>query len=95
MSQIHKSKVVFAKSWQQAKAIFSRATVDTFSFDVEILIIATALGYSIREIPVRWTNAPGSKVRPLRDAATIFRELLALYRSSSKQAVAVKRSSVH
>lgn len=78
-----------------AKAIFSRATVDTFSFDVEILIIATALGYSIREIPVRWTNAPGSKVRPLRDAATIFRELLALYRSSSKQAVAVKRSSVH
>ena len=68
-----------------AKAIFSRATIDTFSFDVEILIIATALGYSIREIPVRWTNAAGSKVRPLRDAATIFHELFILYRRSWKQ----------
>jgi dolichyl-phosphate beta-glucosyltransferase len=78
-----------------AKAIFSRATVDTFSFDVEILIIATALGYSIKEIPVRWTNAPGSKVRPLRDAATILRELLTLYCNSSKPAAAVKRPSAH
>lgn len=78
-----------------AKAIFARATIDTFSFDVEILMIATALGYSIKEIPVHWTNAPGSKVRPLRHAATIFRELLTLYRNSSKQAAAVKRDSVH
>ncbi len=62
-----------------AKDIFPRATVDTFSFDVEILIIAMSLGYAIKEIPVRWTNAPGSKVRPLH-AATILRELFTLYR---------------
>ena len=68
-----------------AKAVFARATIDTFSFDVEVLMIATALGYSIKEIPVHWTNAPGSKVRPLRDAATIFRELFALYRNAAKQ----------
>ena len=69
-----------------AKAIFARATIDTFSFDVEVLIIATALGYPIKEIPVRWTNAPGSKVRPLHDAATIFHELISLYRNSAKPA---------
>jgi dolichyl-phosphate beta-glucosyltransferase len=68
-----------------AKEIFARATIDTFSFDVEILIIAMALGYSIKEIPVHWTNAPGSKVRPLHDAATILRELVALYRNPSIQ----------
>jgi dolichyl-phosphate beta-glucosyltransferase len=76
-----------------AKAIFARATIDTFSFDVEILIIATALGYSIKEIPVHWTNAPGSKVRPLHDAATICRELWTLYRSSEKYAAGVGQNS--
>ncbi len=63
-----------------AREIFARATIDTFSFDVEILMIAMSLGYAIKEIPVRWTNAPGSKVRPLRDTASIVRELFTLYR---------------
>jgi dolichyl-phosphate beta-glucosyltransferase len=63
-----------------AKGIFARATIDTFSFDVEVLMIAMSLGYSIKEIPVCWTNAPGSKVRPLRDTAAIVRELFTLWR---------------
>jgi dolichyl-phosphate beta-glucosyltransferase len=77
-----------------AKAIFARATIDTFSFDVEVLMIAVALGYSIKEIPVQWTNAPGSKVRPLRDAVTILRELMILRRNSSKYAALAKQNSV-
>jgi len=64
-----------------AKEIFSRARIDRFSFDVEILLIARAMGYAIKEIPVRWSNAPGSKVRPLRDLGTILRELMQLYRA--------------
>jgi dolichyl-phosphate beta-glucosyltransferase len=64
-----------------AKEIFSRARIDRFSFDVEILLIAGAMGYAIKEIPVRWSDAPGSKVRPLRDLATILRELMQLYRA--------------
>ena len=64
-----------------AKEIFSRARIDRFSFDVEILLIARAMGYAIKEIPVRWTNAPGSKVRPLRDLGSIVRELMQLYRA--------------
>jgi len=66
-----------------AKEIFARATIDTFSFDVEILMIAMGLGYPIKEIPVCWTNAPGSKVRPLRNTATIVYELFLLYRNPS------------
>jgi dolichyl-phosphate beta-glucosyltransferase len=76
---------------EAAKAIFARATIDTFSFDVEILIIAMGLGYAIKEIPVHWTNAPGSKVRPLKDAATIALELLTLYRNSLIQAAMAKQ----
>jgi dolichyl-phosphate beta-glucosyltransferase len=68
-----------------AKEIFGRARIDTFSFDVEVLLIAGALGYAIKEIPVRWTNAPGSKVRPLRDALTILSELLILYRARTRR----------
>lgn len=67
-----------------AREIFSRARVDGFSFDVEILLIARALGYAIKEIPVRWSNAPDSKVRPMGDALTILRELHLLYRARSR-----------
>lgn len=77
-----------------AREIFARATIDTFSFDVEILIIAMGLGYAIKEIPVHWTNAPGSKVRPLNDAVTIASELLALYRNPSIQSAIAKRKPI-
>lgn len=77
-----------------AREIFARATIDTFSFDVEILMIAMGLGYAIKEIPVRWTNAPGSKVRPLNDAATIVRELFTLYRKPSIQSAIAKHKPI-
>lgn len=64
-----------------AQEIFSRARIDGFTFDVEILMIARAMGYAVKEIPVRWSNAPGSKVRPLRDLVTIAWELTQLVRA--------------
>lgn len=45
-----------------AKDIFSRQLLDGFGFDVEVLALAQALGYRAVEVPVRWNNAPGSKV---------------------------------
>ena len=68
-----------------AREIFSRTRIDRFSFDVEVLLIARAMGYAVKEIPVRWTNAPGSKVRPLRDALKILRELWLLRRSIAQR----------
>lgn len=38
------------------------------AFDVEVLFVAQRLGYSIREVPVHWVYAEGSKVSALRDA---------------------------
>ncbi|MBZ9569364.1 glycosyltransferase family 2 protein [Patescibacteria group bacterium] len=46
-----------------AEDIFSKATIDRFAFDVEVLILAKKLGYKFKEIPVVWINDPGSKVK--------------------------------
>lgn len=45
-----------------AKALFSRQKLDGFSFDVEALVIAKALGFKTVEVPVRWSNVEGTKV---------------------------------
>jgi dolichyl-phosphate beta-glucosyltransferase len=45
------------------KPIFERQTVDRWGFDVELLLIARKLGYSIAEIPVRWTHSFDSRIR--------------------------------
>lgn len=46
-----------------AREIFSRQKQDGFSFDVEDLLIARKLGIRVVEVPVRWANAEGTKVR--------------------------------
>jgi dolichyl-phosphate beta-glucosyltransferase len=48
-----------------ARFIFSRQTMDGFSFDVEDLYIASKGGFSAVEVPVRWNNADGSTVTGL------------------------------
>ena len=46
-----------------AKQIFSKQLQDGFSFDVEDLLIAKKLGLRAIEVPVRWANVEGTKVR--------------------------------
>lgn len=46
-----------------ARQLFALARVDRFMFDVEILYLAERAGLRIREMPVRWTDSPGSTVR--------------------------------
>jgi dolichyl-phosphate beta-glucosyltransferase len=48
-----------------AEAIFRRQTIDRWGHDIELLAIAGQLGYSVREVPIVWINAAGSKVRLL------------------------------
>jgi len=56
--------------------IFSRPTATGFSFDVEILFIARRLGFRVAEVPINWTNVPGSKVNLVTDAARMLRDAL-------------------
>ncbi len=47
--------------------VFDVMVVDRFAFDVELLFLCVRFGLSVREVPVVWRNAPGSKVSMLRD----------------------------
>jgi dolichyl-phosphate beta-glucosyltransferase len=58
-----------------AKQLFSRQLINRFGFDFEILFLAQKKGYSIKELPVMWVNAEGSKVKPT-DYFRTFGELL-------------------
>ena len=58
-----------------AKKIVALQTFERFSFDVEILFIAKKLGYKIKELPVTWVDKAGSKVSPIKDAASMMMDL--------------------
>lgn len=56
--------------------LFRRQRLDGFAFDVEILFMARRAGLELREIPIDWHYREGSKVRPLRDALAMARDVL-------------------
>lgn len=58
--------------------IFSRAVINDWSFDAEILFLAKRLGYEITEIPVVWKNDRASKVRLLYDIMSSLKGLLSI-----------------
>jgi len=60
---------------QAAAAIFERARIDSFSFDVEIILIAKRLGFRVKDVPVRWIDSRGSRVHPIKDSAHMLLDL--------------------
>jgi len=44
---------------------FGRQRAERFGFDVEVLYIAQRLGYRTLEVPVRWNDVAGTKVKML------------------------------
>lgn len=55
-----------------ARRIFSRQRLDGFAFDVEVLLLAQALGHEVADLPVRWVNSPESRVGMVRDSARML-----------------------
>jgi dolichyl-phosphate beta-glucosyltransferase len=60
------------------RPILEAARIDGFAFDVELLYLAQRAGLRIREIPVRWNHAAGSKVRFFHDSLRMLHEVIAL-----------------
>jgi dolichyl-phosphate beta-glucosyltransferase len=58
-----------------AKEIFGRQRTDGFSFDVEVLLLAKAMNFSVVETPVRWKNSPVSHVRIVEDSLRMLRDV--------------------
>ncbi|MHB1846496.1 MAG: dolichyl-phosphate beta-glucosyltransferase [Deltaproteobacteria bacterium] len=58
-----------------AKELFGRAQLDGFAFDVELLFLCQKLGVAVAEVPVHWRNDTASRVRPVRDALRMARDI--------------------
>jgi len=61
-----------------ADALLARQLTAGYAFDVELLGRAERLGLRIAEIPVRWREKPGSKVRVVRDGLAMAADVVRL-----------------
>jgi len=59
-----------------AKKIFPRLTSNSYSYDVECLLVAKHAGYKITEVPVSWVNIEGTKVSLVKDSARMLFDLV-------------------
>ncbi len=59
-----------------AMFLFRKQRADRFSFDVELLYMAHKANLNVKEVPINWTNVPGSKVNLVRDSLAMFRDVL-------------------
>ncbi|MSQ77753.1 MAG: glycosyltransferase family 2 protein [Nitrospiraceae bacterium] len=74
-----------------AQDLFSVGRIDGYGFDLELLYIAQQRGYRIAEVPINWTDQPGSKVRVLRDGLAMVREMLAVRRNNARGLYAARQ----
>ncbi len=61
---------------EAAQNLFQRETIDGFSFDIELLMMAQRLNYRIKSQDVHWFNDGDSTVNPILDPMKMFLDLL-------------------
>lgn len=59
-----------------AQKLHAKQTIMGFSFDLEILYLASKYGFKIAEVPVSWIDAPGSKVDTRKEVQRFLRDLM-------------------
>lgn len=64
-----------------AHDLFSRATINGWAFDLEVLALATRRGYTVRECAVTWTDDQRSKVSPWKDLWKVIKEAVTIKRN--------------
>lgn len=72
-----------------AEAVFRRARLDGWAFDLELLALASRLGLEISELPVAWSDDGRSRVSPLRDLRVVVGEWWRLSRNLRRDVYAL------
>ena len=63
-----------------AGEIFRRQRIDGFAFDVEVVALALALGFTVEEVPIHWAHAERSRVSMVRDPLRMLRDVFRVVR---------------
>ncbi|MHB9036545.1 MAG: dolichyl-phosphate beta-glucosyltransferase [Armatimonadota bacterium] len=61
-----------------ARDIFSKCLLNGWGFDVEVLYLARRLGFTVAEVPVKWSHMEGSKIHPFRAAVRVIADVIAM-----------------
>jgi len=61
---------------QEVLPLFRAARVERFAWDVGILYLARKAGRRVREVPVLWRNAAGTKVNALVDPLDMLKDIV-------------------
>lgn len=67
------AKAITRAAWQEIRTHLHEPG---FAWDLELIGITAALGYSIQEIPIEWTDHPGSTVNPIGTSLSLAKALL-------------------
>jgi glycosyltransferase involved in cell wall biosynthesis len=80
------------KLWRAPAAVaaYSRTHLDDWVFDAEVLAMARALGYRIRETGIVWTDRAGSRLSMAHVLVPVVRDLLAARRHVRHEAAAAR-----
>jgi hypothetical protein len=62
-----------------AADLFRYQTIPGWSFDIELLFIARKRGYRIREIPIHWHFDADTKLRAVKDALLMLRDIFCIH----------------
>lgn len=61
-----------------AQKLFSVQTIEGWGFDAELLFLADRSGLRVKEVPVVWSDAEGTRIHPLRDGLHMMAEVLTI-----------------
>jgi dolichyl-phosphate beta-glucosyltransferase len=53
-------------------------TIEGWGFDAELLFLADTLGLNVKEVPVVWSDAEGTRIHPLRDGLRMMAEVFTI-----------------
>lgn len=67
-----------------ARELFPLVSIEGFGFDLEILHLARRRGFRIAEVPINWSDQPGSKVSLMKDGFVLLRNLAEVKRNDRR-----------
>lgn len=80
---------------EAAKELLPRVKHNGWFMDTELLVLGERMGYRVLDLPVRWTEAPGSHVRICRTAYEELKGLFQLRRRLTTEACSAKKLRRH